>query len=388
MISQKISNFVAKNFVYLILSTYLFYMFFFYFAPDYLFFSKKMESGYLLGGDSKRYIIGSEKILNLELPSRKSYIGYMIYIAIFKYFKLNLSHIVISQIFLSFLSSICIYKISSKLSSRIGGIFCLSLYLFYLPIQVWNYYILTETLFICSIIFSLYFLIFFQKKFIPIIILLFIFTISIRPHGIILLLSFFISFIIWTYLRNNFKFFWLSIFIICILSYPSLLILNLYITDQNIEYLIANAGIIWGYKELNSGLEFKMSDTGNGDLNSLLIFLKNNTFVFINSFLKKIWFFLFRIRPHYSDFHNLYLIIFNIIYYPLALYGSIKLIKSKKNLGVILIYMLIISFTFTAGLTFADWDSRFSLYITPLFFILASIGFVEIISLRKKLYKV
>jgi len=184
MISQKISNFVAKNFVYLILSTYLFYMFFFYFAPDYLFFSKKMESGYLLGGDSKRYIIGSEKILNLELPSRKSYIGYMIYIAIFKYFKLNLSHIVISQIFLSFLSSICIYKISSKLSSRIGGIFCLSLYLFYLPIQVWNYYILTETLFICSIIFSLYFLIFFQKKFIPIIILLFIFTISINGRGL------------------------------------------------------------------------------------------------------------------------------------------------------------------------------------------------------------
>lgn len=386
MIYQKISNFIAKNLVYLILSAYLFYMFFFYYAPDYLFFTKKMEFGYLLGGDSKRYILGSEKILNSELPSRKSYVGYMIYIAIFKYLKLNLSHVVISQIFLSFLSSICIYKISSKLSSRVGGIFCLSLYLFYLPIQVWNFYILTETLFICSIIFSLYFLIFFQKKFIPLIIFLFIFTISIRPHGIILLLSFFIAFIIWTYLRNNFKFFWFSILIICILSYPTLIILNLYIADQNIEYLIANAGIVWGYEELNNGLKFKMSDTSNGDINSLLIFLKNNAYVFINSFLKKIWYFLLRIRPHYSDFHNLYLIIFNIIYYPLAVYGFIKL-KSKKSLYVILIYMLIICFTFTAGLTFADWDSRFSLYITPLFFILASVGFVGLINLKKKFYK-
>jgi hypothetical protein len=159
--------------------------------------------------------------------------------------------------------------------------------------------------------------------------------------------------------------------------------LNLYIADQNIEYLIANAGIVWGYEELNNGLKFKMSDTSNGDINSLLIFLKNNAYVFVNSFLKKIWYFLLRIRPHYSDLHNLYLIIFNIIYYPLALYGFIKL-KSKKSLYVILIYMLILCFTFTAGLTFADWDSRFSLYITPLFFILASVGFIKLINLRKK----
>lgn len=386
MISQRIYNFISKNFVYLILTAYLFYMFFFYFASDYLFFNKKMEFGYLLGGDSKRYILGSEKLLNLELPSRKSYIGYMIYIAIFQYFKLDLSYVVLSQISLSLLSSICIYKISTKLSSRAGGIFCLSLYLFYLPIQVWNFYILTETLFICSIIFSLYFLIFFQRKLIPIIIFLFIFTVSIRPHGIILILSFFMAFIIWAYLNNNLKFFWFSILIICILSYPTLLILNLYIADQNIEYLIANAGIVWGYEELNNSLKFKMSDTSNGDINSLLIFLKNNAYVFINSFLKKIWYFLFRIRPHYSDFHNLYLIVFNIIYYPLAVYGFIKL-KSKKSLYVILIYMLIICFTFTAGLTFADWDSRFSLYITPLFFILASVGFVGLINLKKKFYK-
>jgi hypothetical protein len=46
--------------------------------------------------------------------------------------------------------------------------------------------------------------------------------------------------------------------------------------------------------------------------------------------------------------------------------------------------MLILCFTFTAGLTFADWDSRFSLYITPLFFILASVGFIKLINLRKK----
>ena len=382
MLYQKISGFIEKNIIYLILSTYLLYMFFFYFASDYLIFNKRMEFGYLSGGDTKRYILGSNQILNLELPNRKSYIGYMLYISFFQYFKLNLSYVVISQIFLSLVSSLCLYKITTKLSSRFGGIFCLSLYLFYLPIQVWNFYILTETLFICSIIFIIFFLIFFKKRYIPIIIIFFIFTISIRPHGIILIPSFFLASIIWAYLKSNFKVFWFLILTICILLYPTMLILNLYIADNYFENQMPNAPIIWGYKPMYHSSGFKISDTNNGDINSLLIFFKNNLYILASSFFKKVWFFLARVRPYYSDFHNFYLIVFNIIYYPLALYGLIKL-KSKKSLGTLLMCALILFFTFTAGLTFADWDSRFSLYITPLFFIFASIGLVEINNWRK-----
>ena len=38
---------------------------------------------------------------------------------------------------------------------------------------------------------------------------------------------------------------------------PNIVNIELYIADQNIEYLIANAGIVWGYEELNNGLKFK-----------------------------------------------------------------------------------------------------------------------------------
>jgi len=382
MLYPKILGFIEKNIIYLILLTYLFYMFFFYFSPDFLIFHKRMEFGYLSGGDTKKYIFGSEQILNLELPIQKSYIGYMLYISFFQYFKLNLAYVVISQIFLSLVSSLCLYKITTRLSSRFGGIFCLSLYLFYFPIQVWNFYILTETLFICSIIFIIFFLIFFNIKYIPIIIILFIFTISIKPHGIILIPSFFLAFIIWAYLKNNLKIFWFLILTICILLYPTILILNLYLAENNLENIMPDAPIIWGYKEMYHSSGFKISDTNNGDFYSLLIFLKNNLDIFMGSFFKKVWFFLARVRPYYSDFHNFYLIVFNIIYYPLALYGLIKL-KSKKLLGTILMYSLILFFTFTAGLTYVDWDGRFSLYITPLFFIFTSIGLVEINNLRK-----
>ena len=193
MIYQKITSFIEKNIIFIILFSYLLFMFGFYFGSDYFFFIREIKLGYLLGGDSKRYIHGAEKILNLEIPERKSYIGYILYISLFKYFNLNLSYVVFSQIFFTFLSSLCVYKISENLSSRLGGILSISLYLFYFPLQVWNFYILTETLFICSVIFIV-FLVFFKKKYIPIIIFLIIFTISIRPHGIILVPSFFINY--------------------------------------------------------------------------------------------------------------------------------------------------------------------------------------------------
>ena len=228
MIYQKITSFIEKNIIFIILFSYLLFMFGFYFGSDYFFFIREIKLGYLLGGDSKRYIHGAEKILNLEIPERKSYIGYILYISLFKYFNLNLSYVVFSQIFFTFLSSLCVYKISENLSSRLGGILSISLYLFYFPLQVWNFYILTETLFICSVIFIVFFLVFFKKKYIPIIIFLIIFTISIRPHGIILVPSFFLSIIIWLYLNNNIKFFWLSIILICFFTYPTILLLNLF----------------------------------------------------------------------------------------------------------------------------------------------------------------
>lgn len=384
MIYKKTLIFFEKNIIFIVLLIYLLYMLTIYFGSNYFFFIREIKFGYILGGDSKGYILGSEEILNLKIPQKKSYIGYILYIALFKYLNLNLTHVVYSQIILSSLSSLCLFKISEKLSSRFGGILCMMLYLFYFPLQVWNFYILTETIFICSIIFIIFFLIFFKKKYLPIIIFLTIFTITIKPHGIILIPSFFLSILIWLYLNDNTKFLWFSLAMIIVLLYPFFLILNLYLADTNIQTSISRGWIIWGYEDKNNNLNYKISNYNNdNNLISLLLFLKDNFFLVINSFFKKIWFFLIRVRPYYSEFHNFYLFIFNIVYYPLAFIGFIKL-KSKKSFGVIFMCILIVVFTFTIGLTYADWDSRFSLYILPYFFIFSAIGMVKIIDFKKK----
>ena len=336
--------------------------------------------GYLLGGDSGRYIKGAENLLKFELPNGKasSYLGYIFFISIFKYFDLNLTYVVIVQIFLTLSSSICLYRITKKISSNYGGLFSLSLYLFYFPLQIRNFYILTETVFICSIIFLIYLIFFFKKKNLIIIIILFPFIVSIRPHGIILIPSIILSALVWFYISKKLRLFYISIFIIIIFSYSFLSLTNFYLENERIIFKIINYGIIYGYNHEDNYLNFDKPLQDKNDIFSLLIFIKNNLYNFIISFYKKVWFFLIRVRPFYSDIHNIYLILFNIILYPLLIYGFIK-VGLKKNFTIIFMYFFVIFSTISAGLTFADWSGRYVLYIFPIFFIFAGIGFSYIL---------
>ena len=68
-------------------------------------------------------------------------------------------------------------------------------------------------------------------------------------------------------------------------------------------------------------------------------FLNDNILILQQHFLK-ILFIFFRVRPYYSEIHNLYLILFNFICYPLAIFGMIKF-NSEKNLEFF-IYSLIL----------------------------------------------
>ena len=376
---KKLKIFFFKNILYFIFGAYLTYMFGYYFF--------NLQMGYILGGDSSRYIDGADNIINWKLPDGKgtSYLGYISYIAIFKYFKLNLTFVVLSQILLTFISSICIYKITKKISSQPISIFVLSLYLFYFPLQMWNFYILTETIFICLIIFIVYFFIFFKKGNIPILTLLIIFYISIKPHGIILIPSLSLTLLIWLYLNNKLRTLYLTVILLIILFFPILSLLNLYLENENIINSIANLGIIWGYEDKNNYLDYKIPAVVNNDLLSLLLFLKNNILTFVIGFFKKIWFFNFRIRPYYSDFHNFYIIAFNLVYWPAAVIGLLKL-QNRNNLGIIFMYCMIIFYNLAIGLSWADWDGRFSLYILPLIFIFAGIGFHKIRHLKDKFF--
>ena len=207
-----IKNFITNNILYIIIFLYLLFTFGIFFLSDYIN-SANFTDGYILGGDSNRYINGATNLINIEYPKDRelSYIAYIFFIAIFQYLSLSLTFVTLTQIILTILSGLCIYQISKKLSSELGGLFSISLYLFYFPLQIRNFYILTETIFICVLIFVIYFLVFFKKKYLPLLVFLILFYIIIRPHGILIVPSLILASLTWILINKKYKLFFISV---------------------------------------------------------------------------------------------------------------------------------------------------------------------------------
>ena len=101
-------------------------------------------------------------------------------------------------------------------------------------------------------------------------------------------------------------------------------------------------------------------------------FVSMNFVEYFKIFFYKIFWMIFRARPYYSDIHNLYILLFNIILYSSFIYGFIKKPKNLYSLKFINYYILLS--IILVGLTFADWSGRFSLYILPFIMIFSSYG--------------
>jgi hypothetical protein len=340
-----------------------------------------LEDGVKFGTDSKFYIREATEILNGEasILDYKSKFGYILFLTPFIYFDIPFVVIVFFQFFLTAISAWCLYKITSKFFCKLSGVICVALFLLYFPLQIRNFYILTEMIFIDISIFLTYLIVFFKRSYLPIIVLLIVSLISIRPNGILFLFSILVS--IFYFLIKYKKYFHLSLFVVVslILILPTINLLNSYIIDLNLIDSISNKGIIWGWSLENNdrcrisclGVELDNSNYQN-NLFDVLRFIINNLKDFIIIFLSKVFWLLLRARPYYSDLHNFYILTFDLIIYLSFFYGFFKRPKDNFSVNVILFFVLLN--IFLVGLTFADWSGRFSLYFLPLIMIFSSYG--------------
>ena len=159
--------------------------------------------------------------------------------------------------------------------------------------------------------------------------------------------------------------------------FPVINFLNAYLQDLNLIKSL-DKGIIWGYSFVTgeickfSCLNIDLIDKNfPSTLLGFIQFISINFTEYFKIFFHKIFWMLLRARPYYSDLHNLYLLIFNIVFYIPFVYGFIK----KKNLlSLIIINFYILFSIILVGLTFADWSGRFSLYVLPFIMIYSSYG--------------
>ena len=143
----------------------------YFFLNDYVK-AGSLEGGVKFGADSKFYIRQATMILNSEASvlDYKSKFGYILFLIPFIYFNIPFVFIVIFQLFLTAISAWCLYKITTKFFCKLSGIICVALFLLYFPIQIRNFYILTEMLFINFSIILSYLIVYFKKIYLPVIV--------------------------------------------------------------------------------------------------------------------------------------------------------------------------------------------------------------------------
>jgi hypothetical protein len=349
-----------------------------------------LEYGVNYGSDSAFYLRESRNIINGDISAfkYKGYFGYLLFLAPFLYFDLPLYNVVLFQIVLTAISAFCLYKITKKFFCKSSGLICVFLFLLYFPLQLRNFYILTDMLYIDLLIILIFFVVFFKKKnLIPIFFLLF-FLVSIRPNGMLFLFSIFLSLFVYIILNKKYLYLISYLVFLLITSIPVIIFLNSYLSELNLLNVL-NKGIIWGYSfETNQICEsscLSVELINNNLPNTLLGYFKfvsiNYTEYFKVFFLKVFWF-LFRARPYYSDLHNFYILLFNLILYSSFVYGFMKKPNNLFSINCIVFYILLSMVL--VGLTFADWSGRFSLYILPLIMIFSSYGILVFI---KKVFK-
>ena len=113
---------------------------FYFFFNEYIK-AGNLEEGVKLGNDSRFYLSESKNILNglSSLLDYKSKFGYLLFLMPFLYFELPLIYVVLLQFLLTAIGSYCLYKITTKYFGEKSAIICLSLFLFYFPIQIRNF---------------------------------------------------------------------------------------------------------------------------------------------------------------------------------------------------------------------------------------------------------
>lgn len=121
------------------------------------------ENIYNLGKDSVRFINLAESILSGGTFQGKEifYLGYSLILSFFFKFKLGFNFVVLFQCLMSLISALYLKKISKKLGLKNPEI-AMILFLFCIPIQMRNFFILSDSIFISFSIMVFYY--FIKKK--------------------------------------------------------------------------------------------------------------------------------------------------------------------------------------------------------------------------------
>ncbi len=335
--------------------------------------------------DSYRYLEWSEDpFAELSPTSWKFYsLSYVGFLALIQSIGLGLGGVVLVQMMISGIACFCLYLLTLRISqSPLGAFLASFLYLSFGEIVQWNTYILTESLFTSGIIFLMFGLHSAENaKQWLLVLSLGVLVSLVRPMGITVFLSA-IPFLFFRFqIHQRLSWFWkftgaaLLIIIGCVMFYfllegnPSV---NFYYSRGQIVWgtdtpdlrnntwlIVGNESVVYPSKDLPAYRMF-------------LTFVKDNFTFFSELFLKKATLFVVHVKPYYSTWHNVYIVLFLGVTYFAGFKGMLKL-KRTHPIAWFAISLFILN-TLMVGLSVEAWEGRFLVpVLSPIFVFAATV---------------
>ncbi|MFW2438957.1 MAG: glycosyltransferase family 39 protein [Arenicellales bacterium] len=340
-----------------------------------------LTGGIRPAGDSGRYLGAAEVLLSGHLPTSGKAMSYLAYdgiVAIITGLGWGQVGVVFVQILMSGIAAYILYLLGTYLYDWRAGFVAAFLYAGFPDLQKWNFYILTESLFITTLVLTSY-VILARKGWQRVIFggLLVLLATFLRPNGFIVPLSLLLYVLVCLWQDGKRPLVGgIIVFTVVVLSVASVWVGGMLSKEHVLNHYIEGT-VIWGHPESALIMPGQIADCtiakGNA-LYEIACFAVAKPLFFIKLVAMKLFYFFLLARPYYSVPHNVLILLFLLPVYTLTI---ISLIQGRKEFvrwgfAAIIIFLqaMVVSFTF------ADWDSRHLEVVLPLIFLFASGGAV------------
>ncbi|MBC5994802.1 hypothetical protein [Pontibacter cellulosilyticus] len=333
-------------------------------------------------GDSEAYVTYGRNIAehfyfadNYQLK----YVGYPIFLAVIFKLGFGLKGVIICQTLISGLAAVALYKTTHRLAGNyIAPVLATLLFIGWYDLQFYNGFILTESLYISSLIFAFHLLAKSRsiRQSVWVVPVLFYIAL-IRPNGFIAFVAYFayLFTIAFTSIRST-KYKTVLALLVTLIPLAAILVVDRYLLQQfTIVETYQKGQLIFWYDGLlvHSDKPIVMPPADASPLAKMLLFIKENTSYFLRMSLYRFLLFWGNVKPFYSVLHNAVIVL---VLYPLYFF-SVKAMVATKRMPLPLsmfVAFLLLQQCFITTVTSEDWNGRFLMSLIAFVFMYGSIG--------------
>lgn len=328
------------------------------------------------GHDTPRYLEGAATILRGKLPSGKggSYLGYLAVVAVTRTVGLGDSGIILLHVLLSGLAAVALYFIGVKLFDQRTGLVAAFLFLGFLKIHPWNFFILTDSLFISLSVISLA-LVMYARSWQHWLLagLVLVWTTLLRPNAFVVPLTVVGAALAFWWHQKRFAAAAATALGFALAAPLLLPVVSTMASHERLLLYYKEGTIIPGYEQLRVTPPPRAASwpvTSDALLRDLSQFWFAEPVYALKLAAAKLAAFVLTIRPYHQWWYNL---LIAATLYPLYILAALGIRRgSRDHYGKVLLLTFVIMQTLIVMVTFDDWSGRFLLPVLPVVFVFAA----------------